>query len=168
MPTSSWACDPPRLIMWAMPPMHAHEDVGMAPGEWTQLVETVWGSARRLKKPGAMLEQIVSLAKKLKGLGATGLRGGAFKPRTSPYSFQGHKELGLKMLATARAETGLAIVTEVIFALPGMGGLGLTAILDRDYPVVQGVALVVAAGYVLANLLVDLTYTLVDPRTRVA
>jgi 3-deoxy-7-phosphoheptulonate synthase len=59
-------------------------------------------------------EQIVSLAKKLKGLGATGLRGGAFKPRTSPYSFQGHKELGLKMLASARAETGLAIVTEVM------------------------------------------------------
>jgi 3-deoxy-7-phosphoheptulonate synthase len=59
-------------------------------------------------------EQIVTLARKLKGLGATGLRGGAFKPRTSPYSFQGHKELGLKMLATARAETGLAIVTEVM------------------------------------------------------
>jgi len=59
-------------------------------------------------------EQIVVLARELKELGATGLRGGAFKPRTSPYSFQGHKELGLKMLATARAETGLAIVTEVM------------------------------------------------------
>jgi 3-deoxy-7-phosphoheptulonate synthase len=59
-------------------------------------------------------EQIVNLARKVKALGATGLRGGAFKPRTSPYSFQGHKELGLKMLATARAETGLAIVTEVM------------------------------------------------------
>jgi 3-deoxy-7-phosphoheptulonate synthase len=59
-------------------------------------------------------EQIVSLAHQLKELGATGLRGGAFKPRTSPYSFQGHKELGLKMLATARGETGLAIITEVM------------------------------------------------------
>src|SRR6516164_330591 len=59
-------------------------------------------------------EQIVALARKLKDLGATGLRGGAFKPRTSPYSFQGHKELGLKMLSVARAETGLAIVTEVM------------------------------------------------------
>jgi 3-deoxy-7-phosphoheptulonate synthase len=59
-------------------------------------------------------EQVVALARKLKALGATGLRGGAFKPRTSPYSFQGHKELGLKMLATARDETGLAIVTEVM------------------------------------------------------
>lgn len=59
-------------------------------------------------------EQIVAIAKILKGLGATGLRGGAFKPRTSPYSFQGHKEDGLKMLAAARAETGLAVVTEVM------------------------------------------------------
>ncbi len=59
-------------------------------------------------------EQIVALAIKLKAKGATGLRGGAFKPRTSPYSFQGHKEDGLKMLAAARAETGLAIVTEVM------------------------------------------------------
>ena len=59
-------------------------------------------------------EQIVALAKSLKAKGATGLRGGAFKPRTSPYSFQGHKEDGLKMLAAARQETGLAIVTEVM------------------------------------------------------
>ena len=59
-------------------------------------------------------EQIVTTAKAVKAAGATALRGGAFKPRTSPYSFQGHKEDGLKMLATARAETGLAIVTEVM------------------------------------------------------
>src|SRR3954467_1359284 len=59
-------------------------------------------------------EQIVGLARKLRTLGATGLRGGAFKPRTSPYSFQGHKEDGLKMLAAAREATGLAIVTEVM------------------------------------------------------
>jgi 3-deoxy-7-phosphoheptulonate synthase len=58
--------------------------------------------------------QIVSIARTLKTLGATGLRGGAFKPRTSPYSFQGHKEDGLKMLATAREASGLAIVTEVM------------------------------------------------------
>ncbi len=58
--------------------------------------------------------QIVALARTLKARGATGLRGGAFKPRTSPYSFQGHKEDGLKMLAAAREATGLAIVTEVM------------------------------------------------------
>ena len=57
---------------------------------------------------------IVGMARILKERGATGLRGGAFKPRTSPYSFQGHKEDGLKMLAAARDATGLAIVTEVM------------------------------------------------------
>ena len=59
-------------------------------------------------------EQIVASARAVKAGGATALRGGAFKPRTSPYSFQGLKEDGLKMLATARAETGLAVVTEVV------------------------------------------------------
>ncbi len=59
-------------------------------------------------------DQIVETARKVKVAGATALRGGAFKPRTSPYSFQGLKETGLKMLATARDETGLAVVTEVV------------------------------------------------------
>jgi 3-deoxy-7-phosphoheptulonate synthase len=59
-------------------------------------------------------EQILSTAKAVKAAGATALRGGAFKPRTSPYSFQGMKEEGLKLLALARAETGLAVVTEVM------------------------------------------------------
>ena len=59
-------------------------------------------------------EQIITSAKAVKKAGATALRGGAVKPRTSPYSFQGLKEDGLKMLAAARDATGLAIVTEVI------------------------------------------------------
>jgi 3-deoxy-7-phosphoheptulonate synthase len=59
-------------------------------------------------------EQIVATAKAVKAAGATALRGGAYKPRTSPYSFQGMKIDGLKLLATARQETGLAIVTEVV------------------------------------------------------
>ncbi len=59
-------------------------------------------------------EQILDSARKVKAAGAQGLRGGAFKPRTSPYSFQGMKEEGLKLLAAARAETGLAVVTEVM------------------------------------------------------
>ena len=59
-------------------------------------------------------EQILTTAHAVKKAGATGLRGGAFKPRTNPYSFQGLGEEGLKLLAKARDETGLAIVTEVI------------------------------------------------------
>jgi 3-deoxy-7-phosphoheptulonate synthase len=59
-------------------------------------------------------EQILELAHLAKECGATGLRGGAFKPRTSPYSFQGLKEKGLQLLAEARDATGLAVVTEVM------------------------------------------------------
>lgn len=59
-------------------------------------------------------QQILETARAVRAAGATALRGGAYKPRTSPYSFQGHKEDGLKMLAAARSETGLAVVTEVM------------------------------------------------------
>jgi 3-deoxy-7-phosphoheptulonate synthase len=59
-------------------------------------------------------EQTLTAARAVKAAGATALRGGAFKPRTSPYSFQGLKEDGLKILAAAREETGLPIVTEVV------------------------------------------------------
>ncbi len=59
-------------------------------------------------------EQVLITAKAVKRAGASILRGGAFKPRTSPYSFQGLGEEGLKILAKARGETGLPIVTEVM------------------------------------------------------
>ncbi len=59
-------------------------------------------------------DQLMETAHAVKKAGATALRGGAFKPRTSPYSFQGLKEEGLKLLAEARNQTGLAVVTEVV------------------------------------------------------
>ena len=59
-------------------------------------------------------EQIVAVAKAVKAAGADMLRGGAFKPRTSPYDFQGLKATGLELLKIARAETGLPIVTEIM------------------------------------------------------
>ncbi len=59
-------------------------------------------------------QQIMRSAREVKAAGATALRGGAFKPRTNPYSFQGLGEEGLKLLAAAREATGLAVVTEVI------------------------------------------------------
>ncbi|HUS40141.1 MAG TPA: 3-deoxy-7-phosphoheptulonate synthase [Pirellulales bacterium] len=61
-------------------------------------------------------QQIMKTAQAVSAAGATGLRGGAFKPRTSPYSFQGLKQQGLELLAAARDATGLAIVTEVVAA----------------------------------------------------
>jgi len=59
-------------------------------------------------------EQIISIARAVKKAGAHILRGGAFKPRTSPYTFQGLGEEGLKLLAEAREETGLPIITEIM------------------------------------------------------
>jgi len=61
---------------------------------------------------------------------------------------------------------GGAIVTETIFALPGVGILLIDSILGRDYPVVQGVIIVVTVGVFLTNLVVELGYALVDPRVR--
>ena len=59
-------------------------------------------------------EQILEIARQVREAGAQGLRGGAFKPRTSPYSFRGLGEKGLELLAEAREATGLAVVTEVM------------------------------------------------------
>jgi peptide/nickel transport system permease protein len=61
---------------------------------------------------------------------------------------------------------GGAVVTESVFAIPGLGRLTLDAILRRDYPVIQGVVLIFSFVYVLVNLVIDLIYTLVDPRIR--
>jgi peptide/nickel transport system permease protein len=61
---------------------------------------------------------------------------------------------------------GGAVVTESVFALPGLGRLTVDAILRRDYPIIQGIILIFSAAYVVVNLLVDLSYTLLDPRIR--
>lgn len=58
------------------------------------------------------------------------------------------------------------VVTETVFAIPGIGRLTVDAILRRDYPVIQGLVLVFAGSYVLINLLVDISYTFLDPRIR--
>jgi peptide/nickel transport system permease protein len=61
---------------------------------------------------------------------------------------------------------GGAVITESVFAIPGLGRLTVDAILRRDYPVIQGVVLLFSFVYVLVNLVVDLLYTLFDPRIR--
>lgn len=59
-----------------------------------------------------------------------------------------------------------AVVTETVFAIPGVGRLTVDAILRRDYPIIQGVILIFSAAYVLINLLIDLSYMIFDPRIR--
>ena len=57
-------------------------------------------------------------------------------------------------------------MTETVFAIPGLGQLTVDAVLARDFPVVQGVILFFSVAYVLINLLVDLSYIVLDPRIR--
>ncbi|HVG77905.1 MAG: ABC transporter permease [Candidatus Rokuibacteriota bacterium] len=61
---------------------------------------------------------------------------------------------------------GGAVITEYVFALPGVGRLVVDAVFARDYPLVQGVVLLIALGFIASNLLVDLLYGLIDPRLR--
>jgi 3-deoxy-7-phosphoheptulonate synthase len=78
---------------------------------------TVGGNSLSIIAGPCSVENLVMLqdtARQVRAAGATGLRGGAFKPRSSPYAFDGLGEEGLKMLADVRAETGLPVVTEVM------------------------------------------------------
>jgi peptide/nickel transport system permease protein len=59
-----------------------------------------------------------------------------------------------------------AVVTETVFGLPGVGNLVVSAVLRRDYPVIQGALLVIAGLYVLINFIIDMLYLFVDPRVR--
>ena len=61
---------------------------------------------------------------------------------------------------------GGVVVTESVFAIPGLGRLTVDAILRRDYPVIQGIILVFSGAYVVVNLVVDILYTVLDPRIR--
>lgn len=61
-----------------------------------------------------------------------------------------------------------AVVTEQIFVIPGFGNLIVSAVFQRDIPMIQGAVLVAAAGYIIVNLLVDLTYSLLNPRIRIS
>ncbi|MCL6553223.1 MAG: ABC transporter permease [Firmicutes bacterium] len=67
---------------------------------------------------------------------------------------------------TFAALMGGAVVTETVFAIPGIGQLVVSSVLRRDYPVIQGVTLVVTTSYVMINLLVDVLYLAVDPRVK--
>ena len=60
-----------------------------------------------------------------------------------------------------------AFIIETVFAWPGFGRLGVNALFERDFPVIQGVVLVSSTIFVLMNLLVDILYTILDPRIRV-
>jgi peptide/nickel transport system permease protein len=61
---------------------------------------------------------------------------------------------------------GGAVVTETVFNIPGLGRLVVDAILRRDYPIIQGLILVFSFTYIIINMLIDIAYTMLDPRIR--
>ena len=61
---------------------------------------------------------------------------------------------------------GGVVITETVFNIPGVGRLVVGAISQRDYPIIQGVTLIFSGVYVIVNLIVDLSYTVLDPRVR--
>ncbi len=92
------------------------------------------------------VEQVISTAKKVKNAGAVILRGGAYKPRTSPYSFQGLGPAGLKILAEAKKQTGLAVITEVLSETDLSSVAEVADILQIGARNMQNFALLDAAG----------------------
>jgi 3-deoxy-7-phosphoheptulonate synthase len=90
----------------ALPPPVSIGDVKIGSGQRIVLISGPCSVESR--------ERLLTIAKEVRAAGARVLRGGAFKPRTSPYSFQGLGEDGLRFLAEARAETGLPIITEIM------------------------------------------------------
>ena len=71
-------------------------------------------------------------------------------------------------LATVVGLTAVGIITSLVIAWPGLGRLVYNAVAARDYPVIQGAVLLIAALFLLINLIVDLLYAVVDPRIRLA
>ena len=93
-------------------------------------------------------EQIIAVASAVKESGASILRGGAFKPRTSPYAFQGMKDEGIRLLLEAKKATGLPIVTEIM----GTSALDLFA----DVPDMSRHSVICAYGIFIPDIFIDL------------
>ena len=91
-------------------------------------------------------------------------RAGRVRARAAQQPDRGHHH---RRACSSAALISGAVVTEQIFVLPGFGKLTIDAVFTRDYPMIQGVVLVTATAYIVINLLVDLLYSLIDPRIRV-
>jgi peptide/nickel transport system permease protein len=108
----------------------------------------------------------------LESLGADYVRTARAKGLSEPQVVFGHalRNSLITVLTLLGLRLGLlisgAVITEQVFVIPGFGRLIVEAVFTRDYPIIQGVAMVSAAAYILANLLVDLLYSVANPRIR--
>jgi peptide/nickel transport system permease protein len=143
-------------------------------------LEDPWGNTQRLLMPAVVLGSALSAVlmrqtrnSMIEVLSADYIRTAYAKGlRTGVVVFRHAIRNGLIPVITIfglqlGALIGGAVVTEQIFVVPGFGRLILEAVFTRDYPVVQGVVLITASAYVLINLLVDVSYSLLNPRIRI-
>jgi peptide/nickel transport system permease protein len=127
--------------------------LGIALAEWTVLMRVL-----RADLIGVLQEDYITNAR-AKGLSTLRI---VFVHALRPASFSLITILGLQVAYLV----GGSLLTETIFALPGIGRYLISAIYARDYAVIQGVVTLIALGYVLINFLVDLAYSALDPRVR--
>ncbi len=148
---------------------------GLLAGSWP----VVWSAARHLVLPAVALgatamAAIARMARStmLDVLGLDFIRTARAKGLAERRVVSRHalRNALLPVVTLVGLQLGLllsgAVLTETIFALPGLGRLAITSVLARDYPMVQGVVLIAAGVFVLANLLVDMLYVYLDPRIR--
>jgi peptide/nickel transport system permease protein len=142
--------------------------------------EDLWGNTQRLLMPAVVLGSALAAVlmrqtrnSMIEVLSADYVRTAYAKGlRTGVVVFRHAIRNGLIPVITILglqlgALIGGAVVTEQIFVVPGFGRLILEAVFTRDYPIVQGVVLITASAYVLVNLLVDVSYSLLNPRIRI-
>jgi peptide/nickel transport system permease protein len=146
---------------------------------YTPLSEGFWPFLRNLILPSIALGTVyaaliarITRATMLDVLAQDYVRTAQAKGLSSEQVLVGHalKNAAVPIVTVIGIGLGLLIsgvvVTETVFAIPGLGRLTVDAILRRDYPVIQGVVLLFSFVYVLVNLAIDLSYTLLDPRIR--
>lgn len=141
--------------------------------------ESLWGFVRHLVLPTLTLGMVymaliarITRASVLEVLNQDYIRTATAKGVANPQVLWRHALKNAAVPIVTVIGIGIAlliggvVVTESVFAIPGLGRLTVDSILHRDYPVIQGIILVFSAVYVVINLAVDLSYTLLDPRIR--
>ena len=146
---------------------------------YRSIFEDFWGFVRHMTLPTVALSSIyialitrITRASVLETLNEDYIRTARAKGQTEPKVLFRHalRNGAVPIVTTIGIGIALviggAVVTETVFNLPGLGRLVVDAILRRDYPIIQGLILVFSAVYILINLLIDIGYTLLDPRIR--
>ena len=146
---------------------------------YRSIFEDFWGFVRHMTLPTVALSSIyialitrITRASVLETLNEDYIRTARAKGQTEPKVLFRHalRNAAVPIVTTIGIGIALviggAVVTETVFNLPGLGRLVVDAILRRDYPIIQGLILVFSAVYILINLLIDIGYTLLDPRIR--